>query len=86
MNKTFSAVLFRAIGWAGVITFIALAVIQWRLDDTYHAVLALVLATVTLFTERTQRPTPTAALLLFIVLAFAVYRLLLGLALLLSKP
>jgi len=56
------------------------------LDDSYHAVLALVLAAVTLFTERTQRPTPTVALLLFGVLAFAVYRLLIGLALLFSKP
>jgi len=82
MNRAGLATLFRAIGWAGSATFIAVAVIRWRLDDSYHAVLALVLAALTLFTERTQRSTPAATLLLFGALAFAVYRLLLGLALL----
>lgn len=82
MKKTFSAPLFRAIGWAGSVAFIAVAVIRWHLDDIYHTVLALVLAALTLFTERTQHPTPPAALLLFGALAFAVYRLLLGLTLL----
>ncbi|ULH14012.1 hypothetical protein MF271_00595 (plasmid) [Deinococcus sp. KNUC1210] len=63
-------------------TLIAVAVVRWHLDDVYHTILALVLAVVIFLTEKTQPPTRTAALLLFGVLAFAVYRLVLGLALL----
>ncbi|GGR23471.1 hypothetical protein [Deinococcus ruber] len=82
MNKRVPPMLFRAITWAGSATLIAVAVVRWRLDDLYHTILALVLAAVIFLTEKTQQPTRTATLLLFGVLAFAVYRLVLGLALL----
>ena len=82
MNSTVPPILFRALAWAGSATFIAVAVTRWHLDDIYHTLLALILAAVTFLTEKTQRSTLTATLLLFGVLAFAVYRLLTGLALL----
>ncbi|WP_407543731.1 hypothetical protein Q0M94_28095 (plasmid) [Deinococcus radiomollis] len=82
MNKNVPPVLFWALAWVASAAFLAVAVIEWRLGSTYHAVLALVIAVLLIFTGRGQRPTWITALLLVAMLAFAVYRSLLGLALL----
>ena len=82
MNNTVLHVLFRALTWAGAAAFLTMAVIEWRLGSVYHTVLALGLAGLTFFTARGQRPTWAAALLLAVMLAYAIYRALTGYALL----
>lgn len=84
MNKNVPPVLFWALAWVGFAAFLAVAVIEWRLGSIYHAVLALVIAVLLIFTGRRQRPTWITVLLLVSMLAFGVFRALTGYALLRS--
>lgn len=82
MNQVIPSSVFRALAWAGSTAFLAVAFVEWRLGSLYHTVLALGLAGLIFFTTRGQRPTRVAALLLGVMLAFGVYRVLTGYALL----
>ncbi|WP_293909057.1 hypothetical protein [Deinococcus sp.] len=66
----------------GVLVYVAVAVIEWRLGSAYHAGLSLLLAGLFLFAGRGERLSVGLALLLCVVLGYGVYRAVGGLALL----
>jgi len=66
----------------GIVVYVAVAVIEWRLGSAYHAGLALALAALFLFTGRGGRVTVGAALMLGAVLAYGLFRAVVGLRLL----
>ncbi|MGY2895174.1 hypothetical protein [Deinococcus sp. UYEF24] len=84
MNQVIPSPVFRVLAWAGCAAFLAVAFLDWRLENTYHTALALVLAALLMVIARKQRPTWLAALLLVGMLAFGIYRALTGYALLSS--
>ncbi len=80
-----SAPLPRGVGLTlmllGTFAYLAVAVIEWRLGSAYHAGLAVALAALFVFTGR-GRVSVGTALMLVAVLAYGLYRAVVGLSLL----
>ena len=81
-----SVLLSRGVGLAllvlGLLVYVVVAVIEWRLGSAYHVGLALALAALFLFTRRSGRVTVGTALMLGAVLAYGLFRAAAGLRLL----
>ena len=81
MIRAVPPLLFWGLASAASSAFGGAAYIKWRSDDTYHAVLAVVIAVLLLFVGRRQRPTWLIALLLAVMVALGIHQGIIGIAL-----